>query len=47
MLGVLDALNHAKVETDGSILFVGTVGEEGLGDLRGVNTFSARTAGQD
>ncbi|MCB1020732.1 MAG: M20/M25/M40 family metallo-hydrolase [Acidobacteria bacterium] len=36
VLGVLDALNHAKVETAGSILFVGTVGEEGLGDLRGV-----------
>lgn len=36
LLGVLDALNHAKIETDGSILFVGTVGEEGLGDLRGV-----------
>lgn len=36
LLGVLDALNHAEIETDGSILFVGTVGEEGLGDLRGV-----------
>jgi acetylornithine deacetylase/succinyl-diaminopimelate desuccinylase-like protein len=36
VLGVLDALNHARIETEGSILFVGTVGEEGLGDLRGV-----------
>jgi acetylornithine deacetylase/succinyl-diaminopimelate desuccinylase-like protein len=36
VLGVLDALNHAAIETDGPILFVGTVGEEGLGDLRGV-----------
>jgi len=36
LLGVLDALNEAQVETDGPIVFVGTVGEEGLGDLRGV-----------
>lgn len=36
LLGVLDALHHAQVETRGPILFVGTVGEEGLGDLRGV-----------
>ena len=36
VLGVLDAMNHAAIETEGSILFVGTVGEEGLGDLRGV-----------
>jgi acetylornithine deacetylase/succinyl-diaminopimelate desuccinylase-like protein len=36
VLGVLDALNEAAIETEGSILFVGTVGEEGLGDLRGV-----------
>lgn len=36
LLGVLDALNHARVETEGPIVFVGTVGEEGLGDLRGV-----------
>ena len=36
LLGVLDALNASKVETEGTITFVGTVGEEGLGDLRGV-----------
>jgi len=36
VLGVIDALNHAGIETDGPITFVGTVGEEGLGDLRGV-----------
>ncbi len=36
VLGVIDALNHAGVETEGPITFVGTVGEEGLGDLRGV-----------
>ena len=36
VLGVIDGLNHAGIETDGPITFVGTVGEEGLGDLRGV-----------
>jgi acetylornithine deacetylase/succinyl-diaminopimelate desuccinylase-like protein len=36
VLGVIEALNHAGVRTDGPITFVGTVGEEGLGDLRGV-----------
>jgi len=36
VLGVIDALNHAEIETEGPIVFVGTVGEEGLGDLRGV-----------
>ncbi len=36
VLAVLRALEHAGVETAGDILFVGTVGEEGLGDLRGV-----------
>lgn len=36
LLGVIRALNEAKLETTGTITFVGTVGEEGLGDLRGV-----------
>lgn len=36
ILGVLRALEHAGLETDADILFVGNVGEEGLGDLRGV-----------
>lgn len=36
VLGVIDALNGSAIETDGPITFVGTVGEEGLGDLRGV-----------
>ena len=30
------ALNASQVQTPGTITFVGTVGEEGLGDLRGV-----------
>ena len=47
VLGVLDALNHAEIETEGSILFAGTVGEEGLGDLRGVkHLFHRELAGE-
>ncbi len=33
---VLRALEEANIETQSDILFVGSVGEEGLGDLRGV-----------
>ncbi len=36
VLGVLRAMQHAGIETDADIMFVGNVGEEGLGDLRGV-----------
>lgn len=36
VLGVLRALQHAAIETNADILFIGNVGEEGLGDLRGV-----------
>jgi acetylornithine deacetylase/succinyl-diaminopimelate desuccinylase-like protein len=36
VLGVARALNDGGIRTPGSITFVGTVGEEGLGDLRGV-----------
>jgi tripeptide aminopeptidase len=36
VLGVLRALQHANIETDADLLFIGNVGEEGLGDLRGV-----------
>jgi acetylornithine deacetylase/succinyl-diaminopimelate desuccinylase-like protein len=36
VLGVIRALNAGRVRTPGTITFVGTVGEEGLGDLRGV-----------
>ncbi len=36
VLAVIRAMNQAKVQTAGSITFAGTVGEEGLGDLRGV-----------
>ncbi len=36
VLTVLRAIKAASIETDANILFIGTVGEEGLGDLRGV-----------
>ncbi|HET9468070.1 MAG TPA: M20/M25/M40 family metallo-hydrolase [Vicinamibacterales bacterium] len=36
VIAVARALNKANVSTPGTITFVGTVGEEGLGDLRGV-----------
>ena len=36
VLTVLRALNAAEIETQADVLFIGTVGEEGLGDLRGV-----------
>ena len=37
VLTVIRALNAASVSTTSDILFVGNVGEEGPGDLRGVN----------
>ena len=47
MLGVIRALNEAHVETPGSITFVADVGEEGLGDLRGMKElFGATLKGQ-
>ena len=36
LLGVVRTLEEAQIQTPGPITFVGTVGEEGLGDLRGV-----------
>jgi acetylornithine deacetylase/succinyl-diaminopimelate desuccinylase-like protein len=36
VLAVLRVMNETGLRTGGDILFVGTVGEEGLGDLRGV-----------
>ena len=36
-------MNRAKVTTPGTITFVGTVGEEGLGDLRGVKALFNET----
>ncbi len=36
VLAVLKAMNTAEIETKADVYFIGTVGEEGLGDLRGV-----------
>jgi acetylornithine deacetylase/succinyl-diaminopimelate desuccinylase-like protein len=36
MQAILKAMEQANIETTDDVLFVGTVGEEGLGDLRGV-----------
>jgi acetylornithine deacetylase/succinyl-diaminopimelate desuccinylase-like protein len=36
LLAVVRTMNEARLQTPGPITFVGTVGEEGLGDLRGV-----------
>jgi acetylornithine deacetylase/succinyl-diaminopimelate desuccinylase-like protein len=36
ILAVAEALNHARIETRRTLLFVANVGEEGLGDLSGV-----------
>jgi len=36
VLAVARALNQAEIQTQGTIIFVGDVGEEGLGNLRGV-----------
>lgn len=36
VLAVLQAMEENAIETESDVLFIGTVGEEGLGDLRGV-----------
>lgn len=36
VIAVLKAMNKASIKTKSDILFIGSVGEEGLGDLRGV-----------
>jgi acetylornithine deacetylase/succinyl-diaminopimelate desuccinylase-like protein len=43
VLAVIRSLNKANVQTPGTITFVGTVGEEGLGDLRGVKALFGET----
>ena len=44
VLTVLRALNKAHIKTAANLLFIGSVGEEGLGDLRGVkHLFSNKT----
>jgi tripeptide aminopeptidase len=36
MLAIIEALDHAEIRTRDDVLFAGTVGEEALGNLRGV-----------
>ncbi len=50
MIAVIRALRQANLQTPGTITFVATVGEEGLGDLRGVKELfgvSGRRADSD
>jgi tripeptide aminopeptidase len=47
VLAVMRALNKLEIQTPGTLTFVGTVGEEGLGDLRGVkHLFDRELKGQ-
>ena len=43
LMGIIRALNAAKVQTQGTITFVADVGEEGLGDLRGMKALFDET----
>lgn len=42
LLAIVQALRSAQVQIEGSLLFVGTVGEEGEGNLRGVRHLLTR-----
>jgi acetylornithine deacetylase/succinyl-diaminopimelate desuccinylase-like protein len=44
LIALINALEEARIETNGSLLFVGTVGEEGEGNLRGVRYLMSRGA---
>ncbi len=44
LLAVLNGMNMSSIETDADVVFVGTVGEEGLGDLRGVKHLFSETS---
>jgi acetylornithine deacetylase/succinyl-diaminopimelate desuccinylase-like protein len=46
LLGMLHALNETKIKTPGTITFVADVGEEGLGDLRGMKQLFGDMKGQ-
>src|SRR5262245_36623198 len=43
LLSVLQALNANEIKTVGDVMFVGTVGEEELGNLRGVKSLRTST----
>jgi len=42
LIAIVQALQAAQIKTEGSLLFVGTVGEEGEGNLRGVRHLLTR-----
>jgi acetylornithine deacetylase/succinyl-diaminopimelate desuccinylase-like protein len=43
LVAIVRVLNHAGIKTPGSVTFVANVGEEGLGNLRGVRELLDRT----
>ncbi len=47
MLSMIRALNANKIQTVGDIIFLASVGEEGLGNLRGVRAFFAENKNID
>ena len=48
VITILKAMNSLGIETEADVLFIGSVGEEGLGDLRGVkHLFSDKGPGID
>ena len=47
LLTVLKAMQDNSIRTQGDVLFVGTVGEEGLGNLRGVKALFRDNPGID
>ena len=47
LLAMIRAMDAAKIQTKSDILFVGNVGEEGLGDLRGVKHLFLKGAYKD
>jgi len=47
LLAVVRAMRDAKIETSGDILFIGNVGEEGPGDLRGVRYLFSKSPWKD
>ncbi|MBL8269227.1 M20/M25/M40 family metallo-hydrolase [Steroidobacter sp.] len=47
VLSVLRAMQQADIRTVGDVMFVGTVGEEGLGNLRGVKALLKQNSGID
>ncbi len=44
LITILKAMNTASIKTEADIVFIGTVGEEGLGDLRGVKHLFGETS---